>query len=169
MRVYLDNVLVSGRVLGDLPEDEMQALDELERAHKKGRIKMVTSRETWREQERTKDDETRALLKDARDELSVVQSDHKVLGMNEVRGPRGTIAVSPLVTDIPDEALFADLRGLGLDEGDAKHLMYAVINDCVRFATLDHDFFDLRPALEARCQSLTIVKPSDLASELSPS
>lgn len=56
MRVYLDNVAASGRVVGDLePSSEMDAMRRIERAHSAGILKMITSRESWREQERTKD------------------------------------------------------------------------------------------------------------------
>ena len=78
----------------------------------------------------------------------------------------GTIAVTPIITDIVDEALFADLKGIGLNDSDAKHLMYAFKNACDRFVTLDPDFLDRRASLEARCQALRIVTPSELAAEL---
>ena len=59
------------------------------------------------------------------------------------------------------------LKGLGLDDdSDAKHLMYAVTNGCDRFVTLDPHFFSRIAALEARCPSIRIVRPSELAAEL---
>jgi len=167
MRVYLDNVAVSGRVLGDLsPAAEMDAMRVIERAASAGMLKMVTSRESWREQERTKNPNKRAKLEAARGQVSAVATDHVVLGFSELSGPYGTIATNPIVTDIVDEALFADLKSSGLHDSDARHLMYAVANACDRFVTLDPDFLDRRSALEARCQSLRIVKPSELAAEL---
>ncbi len=169
LRVYLDNVAACGRVLGDLrPDVEQTAIEAIERAHSAGRIKRVTSRESWREQGRTNDPETRAQLEAARDEVSVVQSDHRVLGSNRTDGlyGYGTSVVYPLVTDIPDPVLFADLKVMGLEDSDAKHLMYAAINGCERFVTLDRGFLDRRAALEARCPSLRIVTPSQMANEL---
>src|SRR5258708_6136163 len=106
-RVYLDNVIASGRVLQDLePAAEMEALRLIEAAHASGILKRVTSRESWREQERTKDSAKRATLEAARKDVSVVASDHKLLGFSHLYGPRGTMAVSPMVSDIVDEALF---------------------------------------------------------------
>jgi len=103
----------------------------------------------------------------ARDDLSVVASDHKLLGFSHLYGPRGTMAVSPMVSDIVDEALFADLKAMGLrDDSDARHLMYAVENKCDRFVTLDPDFLDRRDALHVRCPTIRIVRPSELAAEL---
>jgi len=167
MRVYLDNVAASGRVVGDLePAAEMEALRRIERAHSDGTLKMVTSRESWREQERTKDPVKRATLEAARGEVLAVTTDHVLLGFSHLYGPYGTTAVSPMITDIVDEALFADLRSIGLCDSDARHLMYAVANTCDRFVTLDPDFLDRRTSLEARCRSLRIVTPSELAAEL---
>ena len=166
MRVYLDNVAASGRVIGDLDPAEMEALRRIERAHSDGILKMVTSRESWREQERTKDPIKRATLEAARGDVSVVASDHKLLGFSHLYGPFGTLAATPMITDIVDEALFADLKGIGLDDSDARHLMYAVTNTCDCFLTVDPDFLDRRASLEARCQSLRIVSPSELAAEL---
>jgi predicted nucleic acid-binding protein len=167
MRAYLDNVAASGRVVGDLvPASEMEALRDIERAASAGLLKMVTSRESWREQERTKDPVKRARLEAARSEVSAVATDHVVLGFSELSGPYGTIATNPIATDIVDEALFADLKSSGLDDSDARHLMYAVANACDRFVTLDPDFLDRRIALEARCQSLRILRPSELVAEL---
>jgi predicted nucleic acid-binding protein len=167
MRVYLDNVAASGRVLGDLkPASEMKALEEIEHAHSTGLIKRVTSRESWREQERTKDVTKHAKLSAARAEVSTVATDHVVLGFSNLSNRRGTTLTYPLVSDIVDEALFSDLKKIGLREADARHLMYASVNACERFVTLDADFLDRRAALEARCSNLKIVKPSELAAEL---
>jgi hypothetical protein len=167
MRVYLDNVAASGRVIGDLePATEMEALRRIERAHSDGTLEMVTSRESWREQERTRDPVKRATLEAARGEILTVTKDHVLLGFSHLYGAYGTTAVSPMITDLVDESLFAELRRIGLCEPDARHLMYAVANTCDRFVTLDPDFLDRRTALEARFSSLRIVRPSELAADL---
>jgi predicted nucleic acid-binding protein len=167
MRVYLDNVAASGRVMGDLsPEAEMEALRRIESAHSAGRLKMVTSRESWREQERTRDPIKRAKLEAARAEVSAVATDHVLLGINHLEGRYGTIVNSPIITDIVDEVLFADLKAIGLGDSDAKHLMYAVTNGCDRFITLDPDFLDRRASLEARCKTLRVLTPSEMAAGL---
>jgi hypothetical protein len=167
MRVYYDNVIASGLVTGRLwPETERKSLSEIEAAHESGIIKRVTSRESWREQERTRDDARRAQLESARDLVSVVQADHRLLGFSHLYGPYGTIAANPIVSDLIDEPLFNDLRTIGLNESDARHFMYAAANGCVRFVTLDSDFLDRKPMLEARCPALSVVRPSELAVEL---
>ena len=159
--MYLDNVAASGRILGDLvPDAEMKALRRIEGAHVAGHLKMVTSRQSWREQERTRDPVKRATLESARGEVSVVATDHTVLGFSS-----GSTTTS-FVTDIVDAQLFDDLKSIGLDDEDAKHLMYAVTNGCDVFVTLDPHFLDRRVALEVRCPSLRILKLSKFAAEL---
>ena len=167
MRVYYDNVITSGLVTGDIsPESEREALAEIEVAHEAGFVKRVTSRESWREQERTRDASRRAQLQSARDLVSVVQADHRVLGFATLNGPLGTVATNPLVSNIVDEALFAKLKAVGLKDADARHFMYAAANGCARFITLDRDFLDRRDTLEDLCPSLRVARPSDLATEL---
>jgi predicted nucleic acid-binding protein len=166
MRVYYDNVVASARVSEDLPEAEMAALREIEAAHRAGTIKRVTSRESWREQERTRDPARRSQLEAARDLVSVVQADHRVIGFENLDGPFGTIATNPIMSDVVDESMFADLTAFGLQSADARHFMYAAANNCQRFVTLDPHFLDRRSLLESRCPSLRVVKPSELAEEL---
>ncbi len=127
---------------------------------------MVSSPESWREQERAKDSGVRNALRQGRNEVPMVKNSHRVLGFGQLRDQYGGLIVGPLVTDMIDETLFAELMMLGLDGADARHLMYAVWNGCDRFLTLDLDFLDRRAALEGRCPSLRIVKPSELVSEL---
>jgi hypothetical protein len=74
--------------------------------------------------------------------------------------------VCPIVSEIVDEALFKGLTTAGLKDADARHLMYAARNDCDRFVTTDPHFTSRRPELEALCQGLKIVTPSDLDAEL---
>ena len=151
-----------------MPEAELASVNEIEAAHAAGIIKRVASRESWREQERTRDSDRRSQLKSARDMVSVVQTDHRVLGFATLDGLSGTVSSSPVVTDLVDEALFVDLRAMGLKDADARHFMYAASNSCDRFVTLDPDFLDRRRLLERRCPSLMVVTPSELAAELRP-
>ncbi len=168
MKAYLDNVIASGRVLQDLPGNEMEALRGLEALAAAGELEPVTSREAWREQEKTRDPARRAKLEAARPEISTVQQDHKLLGSNTVYDSFGGFVTSPLLTEIVDEQLFADLTGLGLKAADARHLMYATTNGCDCFVTLDPDFLARRAALETRCLTVRIMKPTELTEELTP-
>ena len=156
LRVYFDNVIVSGRVLGDLvPDTEMKAVLAIEAAHIAGRIKRVTSRESSREQQRTQDVAKRARLAAAEGELSAVSTDYADLA--SLLGGGSTDR---------ETVLFPDFRRIGLKEADARHLVNAVTTDCDRFVTTDPHFLSRRAALETHCGRLKIVAPTDLAAEL---
>jgi len=167
MRTYLDNVIVSGRIRADLDSVEMTAIQQLQRLAERGRLQLVTSRESWREQERTQDLGVRTALHEQRGDVPVVHDDHRLLGFSSLQDQYGGFVANPLVTDVVNEALFAALTAAGLKSADARHLMYAASNGCQRFVTSDPDFIGRRSVLEARCQELRIVKPSELAAELS--
>jgi hypothetical protein len=167
MRIYYDNNVASGLVTGDLaPPEEMAAVLKIERAHHAGVVRRVTSKESWREQGRTHDPVKRGQLKDRQNEVSTVSNDHRLLGFHHQMGRLGTISVSPMLSDIVDDPLFNALKAEGLEDADARHLMYAVKNECERFLTLDPDFIDRRAALEARVSAIRIVTPRELAEEL---
>jgi len=167
VKVYLDNVIASALVRDDLASPEEQRALKLLQEHRNfGKLEIVTSRESWREQDRTRCEKTREELRSSRDKTPVVSEDHKLLGFNSVDlGYRGFIS-SPLMTDIVDEVMFAELRAAGLKSGDARHLMYALCNGCVRFVTTDPDFLNRRLAIEAAYPKIRIMKPSETLEEM---
>jgi predicted nucleic acid-binding protein len=171
MKVYLDNVIVSGKVRGDLPPEEMAAVHALAKADEKGRIEIYTSRWSWAEQDRTRDCSVRVKLNESRGEIELVGDDHRVLGFWNQEDPRfGTVSTNPMVTEIVDERLFSDLKKAGISDGDARHLMYAIHNKCDRFVTLDtRDLLPKRSDVAPLCRGTKIVRPSELAAELSAS
>ena len=80
MKVYLDNVIVSALVRDDLASpDEQRALKLLQEHRNFGKLEIVTSRESWREQDRTRCEKTREELRSSRDKTPVVSGDHKLL------------------------------------------------------------------------------------------
>jgi predicted nucleic acid-binding protein len=168
MKVYLDNVIVSGIVRGDLqPPEEMAAAHALAKADEKGQIEIYTSRWSWAEQDRTSNDLVRTKLKESRGKFEVVADDHRVLGFWNQEGPFGTVSTNPMVTEIVNERLFSDLKKAGISADDATHLMYAIHNKCNRFVTLDTgDLLPKRSDVAPLCRGTKIVKPSELASEL---
>ena len=168
MKVYLDNVIASGKVRRDLPGAEMTSVEELLEYEHRGLIEIVTSRESWREQERTPDPATLEALRQARPDVPVVPYDHEVFGFRCIPDRNGGFISNPAVTDVIAQPLFDDLRSLGLKDADARHLMYAARNNCPRFVTLDGDFLNKRQKLEVRYGDLRIMKPSELCAELSP-
>jgi len=144
----------------------MEALRLLQARARLGKPEIVTSRESWREQGRTGIPETREELRNVWSGVDVVSQDHRLLGFDTIDyGYRGFIA-SPLVTDIIEEVVFATLCNLGLTDADARHLMYAVSNDRVRFVTTDPDFIGRRDVIQTACPTIRVVKPSELLAEV---
>jgi predicted nucleic acid-binding protein len=166
MKVYLDNNIVCGRVRADLEAPELAAVRQIEHRWTNGELEVVTSRESWREQDRTKDKNLRSRFEEDRPNVPIVPHDHRLLGIRAQFGG-GWFANCPILTKVVDDALLVDLKAAGLtDDADARHLMYAVHNGCDRFVTTDPHFLDRRPALEKSCRGLRVVKPSELATEL---
>jgi predicted nucleic acid-binding protein len=165
MEAYLDNCVVSGMVRGDLPTAEMAVIPVLKTAVDTGRLRLVTSRESYREQNRAIDPNVRALLVRARPDFPLVAENEKLLGFNIQDNP-GTFIASPMLTEYVDADLYEKLKEVGLDDADARHLMYAVHNKCERFVTTDPHFLSRRSGLAALCGATEIVTPSELAAEL---
>ena len=167
IRVYLDNVIVSGRVVKDLrPNSEMLAVEKIERAHNEQRLKRVTSEEAWREQERTVDSSKRTAFFEARAEVSAMPSPAHMLPAIG-KGPSSLSGVHiPLYIVVDDESLFDDLKAMGLKDADARHFRNAVWGKCTYFVTLDPDFFDRETQLQSRCPSIRILKPAQLVTDL---
>ena len=165
LKVYFDTVIVSAAVVSDLPTGEMAGVEKLVAAFADGKIDVETSRLTWDEQDGAKGTVKSKLLA-ARGRFPVVPNDTKLLGSNRVDFG-GVIMSTPGLTGIMDEALHKTFCGTGLEERDAQHLMYAVLDGCDRFVTADHHFLKRRrPILEASCRGLLIRQPSELVSEL---
>jgi predicted nucleic acid-binding protein len=165
MEAYLDNCVVSGMVRGDLTDAEMAAIPKLKAAVDNGRLRLVTSRESHREQDRATEPTVRALLAQARLEYPLVAENEKLLGFNIQDNP-GTFIASPMLTEYVDTALYEKFKAAGLQDADARHLMYAVHNECDRFVTTDPDFLSRRSELAALSRDTKIVRPSELAAQL---
>lgn len=166
MKVYFDNVIVCATIRQDLDPQEMVALTLLLSPPYVGKLEVLTSRESWREQERTTDHQIRERFQKERSNINVVSNDHKVLDFStQADQYRGFIA-SPIVTDVIDQAVFCKLLGLRLKDEDARHLMYALCNECDRFVTTDPHFINISNILETTYPTIRIVKPSDLLQKL---
>jgi hypothetical protein len=119
------------------------------------------------EEARTSDPVALSALTERSDEVSVVQADHRLLGFNNVDLGRYGFISSPIISDIVNEDLFAKLRAAGLEDADAKHVMYAVANRCQVFVTLDtRDILPRRSAVEAVSLPMRILRPTELMAEL---
>ena len=121
-------MIASARVRDNLASrDERSALKFIQEHSNFGKLEMVTSRESWREQERTRNAEALEELRASRDKTPVVSQDHRLLGFNSGDlGQYGFIA-SPLITDIVDETMYTDLQSKGLQERRCSPLDVRVV------------------------------------------
>ncbi len=169
VKIYLDNNIVSGMSRGDLEETEMDAVRQIEAAEQRGELETLTSRETWREQDRTRDPAVRSQLEEDRKSVPLVDHDHVMLGSRALYDNQGNwYGNSPMLTEVVDKELLDALKSAGLKDADARHFMYAVHNGCDRFLTTDPDFLDRRPQLEALGRGILIQRPSELRPNCSP-
>lgn len=167
MKAYLDNVVASGLARADLPAMEMKAAEAIARAAQASVLEIVTSAESRREQDRAAEPSVRAVLHGKRDQVPRMSDDHKVLGFSQNTDPCGGYVVAPLVTDVVDETLLAQLQAAGLKRGDAYHIMYAAHGRCDWFVTLDErDILPRKTDIEALCAPLRVVRPSELTVSL---
>jgi hypothetical protein len=167
MMVYHDTVIASGVQRGDLdPQLELEAARAL--LADLG-IEVVVSKETWREQEKALDVQVRRLLWEDRSKWRTVPLDHRLEGFSFVPDPYEGFTNSPMLSDIVDQGLFDQLRVIlpnKRSEPDARHLMYAVVNGCVYFVTLDtRDILPNKAQLDSLCRGMTIVRPTELVAE----
>jgi hypothetical protein len=145
LRVYLENTVVSTRTRRNCSQEELDAIDQLYRWSESrdiviGEYEFGTSRHTRREMERAPA-QYQAKLKSALEGPEIAKDDHKVVGSHTQTDPLGGCISNVFSSDTPDEELYSKLRGTGLDEDDAKHLLYAVGNKYERFVTLDIKHF----------------------------
>jgi len=168
IRVALDTVLTSARVLQDLhPPEEQAALNEIERLHERGLIKRVTTEISRIEERRISTTERREKVQAGWSEVSVVQPSPVLLGFSNLDyGARGFIA-NPIMSDI-DENVVRELVKIGLGTNDARAIAYAAGENarCDYFAT--HDLKDLnqhKVAIETLLPQLRIVKPTEFITE----
>jgi hypothetical protein len=166
MKVYFENSIESGRARTQLTPDQMTTVKLLMKAADKGELKIVTSQETYRVQDQVPAGH-RVKLIEAREDVSLVRQNEKLLGFHNQMDHLGTVSVSPFVTEYVDADLFKSFTKLGLKDADARHLMYAVNDGCDRFVTVDRDFLAARrPQLESLCRGLKITTPVELVAEL---
>lgn len=98
------------------------------------------------EAERTKDEIQRDHLIIDVNELENVPKDQKLLGFN-IQINQYSCINSPIISDVQDEAIRAELMERGLKQRDAEHITQAICNDCDVFLTRDEDLSSRRTAI----------------------
>lgn len=172
MRIYCDTdtLLHNTKRHADQPDvrTELNALTVLLNKHTAGEITLFRSRVNLRELQATENAaQSRSLLSDY-EALQPVPFDERHYGnSDEVVDPWGSVISSPLVSDVQDEKMLAQLQGLGLKPKDAEHITQALCNSCEVFLTRDEDsIIKIRNRIETRFPDIKILKPSELENQL---
>ena len=147
---------------------ELQALTFLLTKHRAGEITMFRSRVNLREVQGTKNATQLSRLLADYDDLQPVPLDERHYGnSDEIVDPFGSVISSPLVSDVWDEKIFAELQDLGLERHDAEHITQALCNRCDVFLTRDYDsIIKIRNRIQSRFPEIRILKPSELETQL---
>jgi predicted nucleic acid-binding protein len=164
LRIYLDNDIASAITRLDLAPIELDAIEWLIAAHHASAVILGTSNHAKREIERAPA-QYREGLKRGLTGLAYFEKDHRVLGSFTLNTGRGCIT-NPIVTDIVDDAMHAELLTTGLKTDDAQHFSNAIHSGCDVLLTRDGPFLSRREALAKKYSTIRIRKPSELADEL---
>jgi hypothetical protein len=99
-------------------------------------FEIFKSRVSRKEVERTANPQQKARLQDNLEKYQQIPQDEKLLGFNIQSDPL-TFISSPLMSDILDEKLYAELTQRGLSPDEAHHISHAICNHCDVFLTDD--------------------------------
>jgi hypothetical protein len=131
-----------------------------------GKIRIVTSDQTTREQDRVPKEVNRKILMEAMPKRPII-NDHRQLTGHTVYDHLGGSTAMVLGSSSLDQHLHNKFREIGLDDDDVQHLVNTVHSGCGWFVTTDfNDFRNRRASLELHCRGLKIVWPTELVKEL---
>jgi hypothetical protein len=125
---------------------------------------MFGSRIVYYEVMKTKDESRRNQLLVEQAACKQIPKDERPLGSQIVTDQYGGFVDSPLVSDVQNEDIRAELITRGLKQTDAEHITQAVCNDCDVFLTRDQDTIINRHRewLHQRFPNLKVWLPSEL-------
>jgi hypothetical protein len=158
LKVYGDTC-----TLIDNPSDPVES-EALKKLVGDPRVRLFTSNIVSTEATNTRDEVKRNVLVTDHEAREKVPQDEKLLGFNSY-GDSRTWICSPMISDIQDEALHAEIMNEGIKLMDGKHLTQAASNKCDIFLTCDNPVIRRRQWLEQRL-SLRVMRPSELLNEL---
>ncbi|SPE45522.1 hypothetical protein SBA7_880014 [Candidatus Sulfotelmatobacter sp. SbA7] len=140
---------------------EATAIRSLMSKHDQGKIRLLRSNVARRELENTADVRQRDSLRKEFFERVPVAKDEKLLGFDtQYTDPYGGFVTNPLVSDVQDERLCAELENsLKLRKFDAQQLGQAISNQCGTFLTRDSDFLKSAGTIEQR-YGIKVLPPS---------
>ncbi len=165
MKIYCDTSVLRHNISrhnDEKSQRELAALNQLA-----ANYPMFGSHLVRYEAEKTKDEIRRGHLIVDVDGLQNVPNDQKLLGFN-VQINQYSCINFPIISDVQDEAIRAELMERRLKRRDAEHITQAVCNNCDVFLTRDEDSIITphRDWLQQRFSGLKIRLPSELVAEL---
>src|SRR5262244_2778126 len=155
IRVYLDNNL-----LGPNAKEYKAEIEAFQG------IEWLVSGRTANELEKAPDIAPKEGLRAAYDAATHLGDDHTVKGFSSVDLGAAGFVTTPLVEDVPHERIFVELREMGLDVMDARHLTFAIHKGCDYFLTMDKKVLKRRAEIVARYRTIDVMKPSELWTRL---
>jgi len=132
LKIYCDTSVLPENIHGD--DQELRAVQELQ---KLGIFDMYGSHLVRYEVMNTKDESKRNQLLAEQAELKPISKDEKLLGIQTTTDLYGGFVSYPMISDVQDEGIRAELIARGLEQRDAEHITQAVCNDCDVFQTRD--------------------------------
>jgi hypothetical protein len=142
---------------------ELEALKKLDGDK---RVKWFTSNIVHYEATNTRDETKRGALVTDHKTRQKVAKDEKLRGFQSYGDGRSWISY-PLLSDVQDEELHAEIMKQSIKLIDAKHLTQAACNKCDVFLTCDSKIIKRRQWLEQRL-NLRILLASELVKQLGP-
>src|SRR5262245_5126632 len=165
LRIYCDTSTLPENISGADPKSqkELRAIKELRKLGM-----MFGSHLVLCEVMNTKNERKRNQLSTEHAALAPIPKDEKLLGYNTTTDWRGGFACCPMISDVQDEAIRAELIAQGLEQRDAEHITQAVCNDCDVFLTRDERTIinPHRAWLERRFPKLKVWLPSELLASI---
>ena len=156
--------MISGLGKGDLPEDQLFALNRIMELFMAGKHALTTSEVSLRELEPYRGERRSDIEKfyAALQKVPLVE-DHKLLGFN-IQSDLYTHISSPLIEDHP---VAKELRQMKLDRTDAHHVMVAHLAGCDVLLTCDRGILHRASEIRQRF-SVEPMKPTDLMDRIEP-
>src|SRR5262252_4352713 len=128
MRVvaYIDNCLIGPNLDQDLTEKG--ALEEIKTltGSRGDEFILQTSNRTANEYEQWQDEAGREAMRQDHATKGRVNRDHTVKGFFSLWDQYGGGGCFPMVADVPNEDVYAELRALGIQDMDAEHIAIAI-------------------------------------------
>jgi len=173
MRVYCDTDTLFSNIKRHESQPsvkkELEALKKLLVYHSGKKIVMFRSLGNLRELEKTKNLRQLKKLCSDYESLPPLPKDERHYGSDTlITEPYGGCISNPLVSDVQDEAICAELENRGLKRPDARHVTQAVCNGCDIFMTRDEKSI-IRPHrawIETRFCPIKVCLPSQALAEV---